>query len=182
MQPARGLARIRARSRAAHFESSVAPICLVATIAGAMTIPIKARAIKRSCIGILLVRRPGLSSSCSTTIPRARIGFLFKKKPIPQGRTVVLRPQKGFVAVLQMNHRRDKRKLEIARKPCRVTQRCYCVMVVERGESRSKDHGNAFYVSVKRCNAQGFRPMNRSRVYRADLRFCDRHFRPSHAK
>jgi hypothetical protein len=52
--------RTTSMERAAYFESSVASIWLfVATIAGAMTIPIKARAIKRSCIGILLVRRPG---------------------------------------------------------------------------------------------------------------------------
>lgn len=94
-----------------YSESSLTSGCvLAATIAGAMTIPMKARAIRRSCIRSLLARFQALFSRSF----RRAVG-LFSRKATRQ--TPVAWQQTGVLQhACQMHHRRDESFLEIPRK------------------------------------------------------------------
>jgi hypothetical protein len=108
----------RSRSRASYSLSSVASGCvLVATIAGAIATPIKASAIKKSCIRSVTNRRLAvLRRTWRKPLRRTRL-FYEEETPQRESPRLKLGPKNRSAADLPMNHRRDEGSLEIAQKP-----------------------------------------------------------------
>ena len=181
-----------------------------------MTIPIKARAINKSCMRILLVLRPAVLQLRSARAPTAQSAFPARKcRLVREACHIAPRTGECSAAHPPMNHRRDERNLEYNEKPAMAAEvaESSTTLVVDGIES-ARGFGSRFLGfakggnrNLKALTRQSSRKRNGctaiaiplsvmcrvashqlpahlllESLLRADLRFCARHFMPSHAR
>ena len=113
-----GAGASRSGRRAAHLvlDSSVTSVVQrAATMAGAMTIPIKARAIKKSCMIEVSIRhravlQPRPAKASASLLPPDE-----EETPQRESPRLKPKPENSSAADLPMHHRQDERNLEIPR-------------------------------------------------------------------
>jgi hypothetical protein len=102
-------------------------------MAGAITIPIKARAIKKSCMISVPIRRSAELDNQPAKAPAAHSPTNEDETPQRESPRLKLMPNNRCAADLPMHHRRYERILEIARKAGRI-----------RGSGRGRDSSESY--------------------------------------
>ena len=164
---------------------------LAATIGGAITIPINARAIKISCIIFILILRPAVLPVLKSggyalgwpSYSASRLKTPPRRLPPCLSSLVSMHLENDSAICLLVHHRQDERNLEIPRKPAASAT----VLYLLRLQRLTKD----FYIRIQinsflsrtsvtwRTNAACSCSLH---LYRTALRFCARHFAPSQAR
>ncbi len=140
----------RSRSSASYSLSLVASgWVLVATIAGAITIPIKASAIKKSCIRSSLGLRSSLLQRQIAQASAVRWPSLEGEPPHATAQAA-LNLENRSAADLPMNHRQDERSLEIPQKPAEGASVLYCLPLWRvTKDNATQIYGNSICHSVQ---------------------------------